>query len=167
LTPANNLKNFPSELDYYFTKMKTLFFPLLIVIAFLLQFPHAIGTPKKINKKTPSEFNFIKPESPETLFKHIEGLDNIFNFFGEEMDKKIEDIIPNSRFLKHNEIFPTFLENHKDSLYVEDSIKKFYQIKNSLKYRYDLNEDAILFGLDDLILKVKEETDTLLMINIS
>jgi len=120
-------------------------------------------------KKTISDFGFTELEPMETLFKRIEGLDNIFKFFGEEMDRKIEDAIPPTlSFLKYDEDFPTFVVNHQDGkrqdpLHFENFRKvvvDFDQIKN-LRYRFDLNEDAILFGLDDLILKEKKETNTL------
>jgi len=152
------LKKIPSKSDYRFNKMKSLFFPLLLIITSLLHVPSATNTPKK---SISTESNFTDSEPIETIFKLIEGIDNVFDFFGEEMDKKIEIStpslkIPNQRFLKYDEA--TFLVNHRDcsdeySQKYGNSAITFDQMKTNLTNLYDLDKNTILFGLDDLILK--------------
>jgi hypothetical protein len=138
--------------------MKSLFFPLLLIITSLLHVPSATNTPKK---SISTESNFTDSEPIETILKLIEGIDNVFDFFGEEMDKKIEIStpslkIPNQRFLKYDEA--TFLVNHRDcsdeySQKYGNSAITFDQMKTNLTNLYDLDKNTILFGLDDLILK--------------
>ena len=119
--------------------MKTLFFPLLLI----LQFSDA------------SEIDFTKTQPIGALFKQIKGLENILNFFGEKMDRKIDDTIPPTlSFSKYDEEFPTFVVNLKKSENSGNPMPvTFNQIEYNLRNQYGWNEDTILIGLDGLILK--------------
>jgi len=118
--------------------MRTLFFSLLFAIAFLLQ----------ILQSSTYDIQIAKIR----MFKKVKGLQQIFEFFGKEMDEKAKVNIPQSgTFLKYDEQRATFIQNLK--IGQRKGVSSIDHKKLEDCVRLDIGaEEPILVGLNDLII---------------
>jgi len=124
--------------------MKTLCFSLLVFTAFILQILQS-------STEMPKNNLTLFPK-----FTKVEGLSNIFEFFGEEMDEKIINVL-GVDILKYKEKLPTFIHNlphclaRKHEYCAEDNKQTHTQIEKNV--REQVQEDATLLGLNNLLIK--------------
>ena len=117
--------------------MKTLFFPLLFSIVFLLQ----------ILQSSTDDIQTTKNK----IFNTVKGLENIFKFFGEEMDEKAKMVISSwETVLKYDVKTATFLQ------VIQSGKKKRTHVdwkKLEAGMRFDIGEEKpILIGLNNLLI---------------
>jgi len=124
--------------------MKTLCFSLLVFTAFILQILQS-------STEMPNNNLTLFPK-----FTKVERLSNIFEFFGEEMDEKILNVL-GMDILKYKEMLPTFIQNlphclvRKHYSCPEDSKQTHTQIEENVREQVD--KDATLLGLNNLLIK--------------
>jgi hypothetical protein len=102
-------------------------------------------------------------------FKYIEGLNNVFTFFGQDMDNKIETIFPKENYLQYSYIcgdYRTFVLNlpHKNSkLKLQQKPRETLtpiEIEDWVKYKIREVDpkDVTCLGLSSLLVKTKQDT---------
>jgi len=88
------------------------------------------------------------------MFKKIEGLENIFKFFGEEMDEKAKIFIWET-FLKYDEKRATFVQNLPYGNWQRKERGSQQVINHKMledNIRNEVGKDPILVGLDKLLI---------------
>jgi len=122
--------------------METLCFPLLLMIAFLLQ---------SIQSSTEDA------QAKNRMFKKVKGLENIFKFFGEEMDEKAKFVIFQwDGVLNYHQTNPTFISNQPCQMKWDKFPVDHKNIEDSIRYEVG-KEEPILVGLDNLLVRYNKK----------